>query len=248
LNKKISIVSVVLIISVMTLISLVPIGRLIMDNRALKTTINSQKNKISNLQCKTEGLLSRNQSLSQANQKLAKENKDLIKAFNEKNEEISVEAQTGNSKPNRVGISPEFTMVSRGGFDHSSRRSLLEKLTEGSYQYQKEEIPFDIDDYKSWPSLGNWDMTHYTATVGECDANPSITASGKLVTPGFTVAVDPHYWKYGTIFYFKDVGFGIAADCGGSVKGRNRADYLAASKQFNMPNQVDVYLVYVPNN
>lgn len=248
LNKKVSIVSVVLIFLIIALVASVPIGRLIMDNRALKTTVASQKKEIVILQNQSKNLQSENERLLQKNQKLIKENKDLINAFNQKNEEISLEAQTGNSKPNRVGISPKFIMVSRGGFDRFDRENILEKLTEGSYQYQKEKIPFDIDDYKSWPSLGSWKMTNYTATTAECDANPSITASGQIVTPGFTVAVDPHYWPYGTIFYFKDVGFGIAADCGGYIKGRNRADYLTASKQFSMPEKVNTYLVYLPNN
>lgn len=219
------------------------------NNRALKTTIASQQKEISTLQDQSKKLQSENEILVEKNQKLIQENKDLINAFNQKNEEISLEAQTGNSKPNRVGISPRFVMVSRGGFDRYQRQNLLDNLTKGSYQYKKETIPFDVNDCKSWSDLGNWYVSCYTATVGECDSNPSVTASGKLVTPSFTMAVDNNFWKFGTIFYIEGLGFGVAADTGGAIKGKNRADFLVASKTFaNLASgNRRVYLVYTPD-
>lgn len=88
----------------------------------------------------------------------------------------------------------------------------------------------------------------YTATTEECDSTPSTTADGKLVTPGFTVAIDPKCWKYGTIFYFDGLGFGVAADCGGGIKGKNRADFLVVSKKFAylISGNRHVWVVYTP--
>ena len=245
MNKK---VIVVLIFLIIALVASVPIGHLIMNNRALKETVGSQQNEISTLQNQAKNLQSENKTLTKKNQDLTQENRDLIKAFNEENQTINKAAQTGTAKPNRVGFGPQFTLVSRGGFDRYQRQDILENLSKGSYQYQKEKVCFDVDDRKSWSDLGDWFVSCYTATVDECDNNPSITASGKLVTPSFTVAVDPKFWKYGTIFYFQDLGFGIAADCGGSVKGKNRADFLVASKTFARSSSGNqrVYLVYTP--
>lgn len=216
------------------------------ENQTLMLRIDQQQNKTNS---QLQELKNENQDLFKKNEELKKENQDLIQSFNVENNNISYQAKTGSDQPIQVGNSPSFTLVSRGGFDRSSRKITLDNLTQGSYQYQKEEIPFDINDMNSWPDLGNWYVSCYTATVEECDSDPSTTASGTLVTPSFTVAVDPNYWQYGTIFYFKGLGFGIAADSGGSVKGKNRADFLVASKTFarTVSGDRQVYLVYTPN-
>lgn len=223
-----------------------------LDNRALKTTVASQQKEINTLQDQSKNLQSENEMLVEKNQKLTQENTDLINVFNQKNLELNKAAQSGTAKPSHVGISPSFTLVSasRGGFDRYQRQNLLDNLAkDGSYQYQKETIPFDVNDCKSWPDLGNWYVSCYTATAGECDSNPSVTASGKLVTPSFTMAVDNNFWKFGTIFYIEGLGFGVAADTGSAIKGKNRADFLVASKTFaNLASgNRRVYLVYTPD-
>jgi 3D (Asp-Asp-Asp) domain-containing protein/cell division protein FtsB len=228
-------------------------------NHNLKETLsvyNTQIDKLLEQVIDLNDELAKSQSLKEQNYKLLKENEaltesvdQLTKDVNALNKTVSKTSQTGNSRPEKVGIAPQFTLSSRGSFDRSRNQDVLKNISKGSYQNQSQEVFFDIDDRNSWKYLGNWRMSQYTATVGECDANPSITASGKLVTPSFTVAVDPKYWKYGTIFYFQGLGFGVAADCGGGVKGKNRADYLVASKDFarSLDKNRDVYLVYVPN-
>ncbi|MFA6184705.1 MAG: 3D domain-containing protein [Candidatus Shapirobacteria bacterium] len=252
MKKRLIIFSIIFI--VLTITTSIFIFYLKKDNKELKSVIENQQiqtnSRLQTIEDENKKLTQKNQELEKENSSLTQEKQDLIQGFNEKNEKISIEAQTGNSKPNRTGISPQFTMVSRGGVNLSQRQNTLDNLAKGSYQYQKEEISFDIDDHKSWYSLGEWFVSCYTATTSECDSNPSITASGKLVTPSFTVAVDPNYWEYGTIFYFQDLGFGIAADSGGSVKGQNRADFLVASKTFaNLASgNRQVFLVYTPPN
>jgi len=212
------------------------------NNQSLMEKINQQQNEMKE---QMQQIKIENQDLIKKNQGLEQENQKIIEAFNKIQEDLSSESQSGE-KPSRSGITPQFILVNRGSFNRAFQKNLLNDLSEGSYQNEKVEIPIDVDDINLFQSLGSWKITNYTACIEECDADPFTTASGQIVTPGFTVAVDPKYWPYGTIFYFKDVGFGIAADCGGSVKGRNRADYLTASKKSNIPNQTEVYLVYQP--
>ncbi len=80
--------------------------------------------------------------------------------------------------------------------------------------------------------LGLWEGTVYTATPEETDSEPNISASGKVVAPGYTIAVDPAYWKLGTKFYIEGIGVVMAEDTGSKVKGRNRFDLLVSDKKF----------------
>jgi len=235
------------------------------DNRRLKDTVEIQKSDIKFLSetivemneklKEYEGLQSKNEELSEKNEELIKENESLNNSIeqltndvNALNKTVSKAAQIGISRPDRVGVTPQFILSSRGSFDRIRNQDVLKNLSKGSYQYQQEEVSFDINDRNSWLDLGDWMVSLYTATVEECDSNPSFTASGSLVTPSFTVSVDKRYWKFGTIFYFEGLGFGIAADTGGAIKGKNRADFLVASKTFaNLASgHRKVYLVYVP--
>lgn len=58
----------------------------------------------------------------------------------------------------------------------------------------------------------------------QCQGDPRVTASGRRVSPGYTVAVDSKYWKFGTRFYIEGFGEVVAEDTGSKVRGRNRID------------------------
>lgn len=201
----------------------------------------------SDLETKLESVTKSNEELKKVCDELQKTVDNLIKDNNSLRETVGKAVQSGTAKPNVVGITPIFRTASRSS--DSIFRGSLGSLSRGSYQNQKVDLNFDINNKDEWIDAGNWHVSMYTATTEECDSSPSITADSKLVTPGFTVAVDPRYWKYGTIFYFDGLGFGVASDCGGAIKGKNRADFLVASKQFaaNLTDSRHVWVVYKPS-
>ena len=70
--------------------------------------------------------------------------------------------------------------------------------------------------------LGEFKITYYC-----CETHPHIcnsggsglTATGTTVTPGRTIAVDPHTIPYGTKVYIAGTGWRTAEDTGGAIKG-----------------------------
>jgi len=221
---------------------------LLKENQLLKETVNNQRTETKKIQKNFKKVDEANQNLIKENQELKEEIQKLIEAFNTTQKENRDKSSRGAVRPSRSGITPRFILTQTGNVDHSQQQSLFDNLDNGLYQSKKIEVFFDVDDYNSWPDLGEWYVSCYTATVGECDANPSITASGRLVTPDFTVAVDNDVWPFGTIFYFDGLGFGIADDTGPAIKGEHRADFLVGSKKFAFATSGNrkVRLVYEP--
>lgn len=70
--------------------------------------------------------------------------------------------------------------------------------------------------------LGNYLITHYCSERYKhiCGTGNGITATGTVVTPGRTIAVDPSVIPYGTTVYIEGYGFRVAEDCGGAINGR----------------------------
>lgn len=216
--------------------------QIIIQNESEISTLKQQKGELENSIAKTEL-----DNLKKSNTELEKTVKNLMTDNDALRQTVRIAVQTGVAKPAKVGITPIFKVTSRSSNDVIFRIRLSE-LSHGSYQNRLENVSFNINDKEKWKDVGIWHVSRYTATKDECDNNPSMTADSKLVTPGFTVAIDPAFWKYGTIFYFEGLGFGVASDCGGTVKGKNRADFLVASKKFAnvLSTSRRVWVVYTP--
>lgn len=87
-------------------------------------------------------------------------------------------------------------------------------------------------DYSKLEYIGEFEGTAYTPSPEECSNNLGLTASGKPIVAGVSIAVDTKYWKLGTKFYIEGLGYVVAMDTGSAVKGKYRFDYAVFDKKF----------------
>ena len=89
-----------------------------------------------------------------------------------------------------------------------------------------------VVDYSKLEYIGEFEGTAYTPSHEECSNNLGLTASGKPIVAGVSIAVDTKYWKLGTEFYIEGLGYVVAMDTGSAVKGKYRFDYAVFDKDF----------------
>lgn len=115
--------------------------------------------------------------------------------------------------------------------------------------YKEPEEVTEPVDFSKMTYLGQFEGTAYTPSKEECGNDLGYTASGKAIIPGGTIAVDTKYWKLGTKFYIKGLGYVVAMDTGSAVKGEKRFDFAVLDKEFALKigrRMWDVYLVEEP--
>lgn len=187
-----------------------------------------------------------NKILQKDNQKLNSLLNFFISENNSLRETLTIAYQTGIDRPKKFSFTPKV-VISRGG-DRKDREDLID-LSKGSFTKEPQTINYQVNEILGWHNLGKLYVTRYTATKKESGNDAGYTSDGKLISLGFSIAVDTKYWDYGTIFYIEGLGFAIASDTGSGIKGPNHIDFSVTSMLFSSAIEDDyrqVWLIYQP--
>lgn len=85
------------------------------------------------------------------------------------------------------------------------------------------------------------------ASTGKRPGDPGygITAMGRMARPRHTVAVDPHMIPLGSLVYINGVGYRVAEDVGGAIRGSHIDVYFSSDGQaraFGVKRHVKVFV------
>ena len=199
--------------------------------------------------------------------------KDTVKTYNEKTEDLAIDIQSLETEKTNIEEQKDEIEKQREEIKTEQERLLSEaeqlaknnqSIIEENMRLQDslkmaasvgiEPIHFDTAeatdtavDYSKLTYIGEFEGTAYTPSPDECSNNLGITASGKPIVPGVSIAVDTNYWKLGTEFYIEGLGYVVAHDTGGAVKGKYRFDYAVFDKSFAMLLGRRKWKVYLVN-
>jgi 3D (Asp-Asp-Asp) domain-containing protein len=111
----------------------------------------------------------------------------------------------------------------------ATTKTQLEHTTTTNLAVEDTEI-VQPEEKEDW-LLGEFTITYYCSCEKCCGKTDGITCSGEKVSEGITVAVDPNVIPLGVYIYIEGVGYRIAQDTGGNIKGKKVDVYMSSHEE-----------------
>jgi 3D (Asp-Asp-Asp) domain-containing protein len=147
------------------------------------------------------------------------------------------ESAGGTAQSKAVRLSQTESGIRRMSSASSIERTVEAKKSAISTSQNLHSVQMGENKRKSWKPAGQADFTLTAYALDESCTGKSpgmpgfgITSSGVKATVGRTVAVDPRVIPYGTLLYIDGLGWRVAEDTGGAIRGRH-IDVLVSSRQ-----------------